>query len=86
VSIRVEREPHGLQHFIVGEHARAAGKTVRDLPISEGTWLTLVVHGGEAVQPRGSYVLHPKDEVLVLSDPADEPALRRLFEGGVDGR
>jgi cell volume regulation protein A len=86
VSMRVEREPHGLQHFIVGEHARAAGKTVRDLPISEGTWLTLVVHGGEAVQPRGSYVLHPKDEVLVLSDPADEPALRRLFEGGVDGR
>ena len=64
---------------------RAAGKTVRDLPISEGTWLTLVVHGSEAVRPRGSYVLHPKDEVLVLSDPADEPALRRLFEGGVDG-
>jgi cell volume regulation protein A len=81
VSIRVEQEPHGLQHFVVAERARAAGSTVRELPIGENTWLTLVVHDGEAVQPRGSYVLCPDDEVLVLGDPSEEAALRRLFEG-----
>jgi potassium/hydrogen antiporter len=81
VSVRLEQEPRGLQHYVVAPDTRAAGTAVRDLPIGEGSWLTLVVHGGEAVQPRGSYVLHPEDEVLVLGEPGEEEALRRLFEG-----
>jgi potassium/hydrogen antiporter len=81
VSVRLEREPHGLQHFVVAPGSEAEGRAVRDLPIGESTWLTLVVHDGEAVQPRGAYVLQASDEVLVLSEPADEDALRHLFEG-----
>jgi potassium/hydrogen antiporter len=81
VSVRLEREPTGLLHFVVSEGSRADGRAVRDLPIGESTWLTLVVHDGEAVQPRGSYVLRPTDEVLVLGDPQDEAKLRVLFEG-----
>jgi cell volume regulation protein A len=81
VSVRLEQEPSGLEHFVVAEGSRADGLAVRDLPIGESTWLTLVVHDGEAVQPRGSYVLRPSDEVLVLSEAEDEEALRRLFEG-----
>ena len=65
VSVRLEREPSGLSHYVVTEGSRAAGLAVRDLPIGESTWLTLVVHEGAAVQPRGSYVLRPADEVLV---------------------
>jgi potassium/hydrogen antiporter len=80
VSVRLEREPHGLQHFVVAPGSQAEGRAVRDLPIGESTWLTLVVHDGEAVQPRGAYVLRASDEVLVLSEPGDEDTLRRLFE------
>ena len=82
VSLRVEHEPRGLQHYVVAERSQADGTAVRDLPIGESTWLTLVVHGGEAVQPRGSYVLREKDEVLLLGEPEDEEQLRRLFEDG----
>jgi cell volume regulation protein A len=81
VSVRLEREPRGLQQFVVAPGSHAEGRAVRDLPLGESTWLTLVVHDGEAVQPRGEYVLREADEVLVLSDPGDEDALRRLFEG-----
>jgi cell volume regulation protein A len=81
VSVRLEREPTGLLHFVVSEGSRADGRAVRDLPIGETTWLTLVVHDGEAVQPRGSYVLRPADEVMLLSDADDEEKLRHLFEG-----
>ena len=81
-SVRVEHEPRGLQHYVVAERSRAEGTAVRDLPIGENTWLTLVVHGGAAVQPRGSYVLRQDDEVLLLGDPGDEDELRRLFEDG----
>ena len=80
VSVRVEREPEGLQHFVVRKGSHADGRAVRDLPLGESTWLTLVVHDGAAVQPRGSYVLQAEDEVLVLAEPQDERALRRLFE------
>jgi cell volume regulation protein A len=80
VSVRLEREPSGLHRFHVGPGARVAGCAVSDLPLGENAWVTLVVHHGEAVQPRGSYVLRPEDEVLVLSNPEDEEALRRLFE------
>jgi cell volume regulation protein A len=81
VSVRLEREPRGLQQFVVAPGSHAEGRAVRDLPLGESTWLTLVVHDGEAVQPRGAYVLRAADEVLVLSEPEDEDALRRLFEG-----
>jgi Trk K+ transport system NAD-binding subunit len=39
------------------------------------------VREGAPIQPRGSSKLEPGDEVLVLTDPADEAALRRVFEG-----
>jgi Trk K+ transport system NAD-binding subunit len=41
--------------------------------------VALVVRGGGTEQPRGSLRLEPGDEVVLLSDPAYEQALRRVF-------
>jgi Trk K+ transport system NAD-binding subunit len=57
----------------------AAGRRIRDLPIGEDTWIALVVRGGRTQHPRGSLVLEPADEVVLLSDPGDETALRHVF-------
>jgi Trk K+ transport system NAD-binding subunit len=54
---------------------------VRDLPIGDGAWISLIVREGVPIQPRGSSKVVPGDEVLVLTDPEDEAALRRVFEG-----
>jgi cell volume regulation protein A len=80
VSVRLRSEPHGVQRFLVAAGARASGVAIRDLPISERTWISLVVRGGAPVQARGDTVLAPGDELLVLAEGADERALRRLFE------
>ncbi len=81
LSIRLRSEPRDVRRFVIGPGARAAGRTIRELPLGSGTWISLVVSEGEARQPRGSYVLQEGDEVLALADQRDVPALRRLLEG-----
>jgi Trk K+ transport system NAD-binding subunit len=70
-----------VQRYVIARDSRAAGKAIADLPIGEETWLSLVLREGEATQARGSTVLEPGDEVLVLGEVADAHALRDLFEG-----
>jgi cell volume regulation protein A len=84
LSIRLRREPHGLQRYVVARGSRAAGEALRDLPLGEHAWVSLVVRGGEPRQARGSHVFEPGDEVVLLSEDSDAAALRRLFEGSVD--
>ena len=82
LSIRLRREPQGVQRFVVARGARAEGEALRDLPLGEHSWVSLIVRGDEPRQARGSYVFEAGDEVLLLSDSEDTAALRRLFEGG----
>ena len=72
-------EPEGVVRLVVGPAAIAAGRRIRELPIGEGAWVALVVRGGRTEQPRGSFRLEPGDEVVLLTEPGDEAALRRVF-------
>lgn len=80
-SIRLRTEPRGVHRYTVARGARAAGTAIRDLPIGERAWITLIVHDGQPTQARGSYVFEPGDEVLVLAEAEDSPRVKRLFEG-----
>ena len=82
LSIRLRNEPRDLRRFVVAVGARAAGERIRDLPLGENTWISLVVRDGEAKQARGSSVLEPGDELLVLAEREEVDALRRLLEEG----
>jgi potassium/hydrogen antiporter len=84
LSIRLRSEPQGVQRYVVARDSRAAGEALRDLPLGEHAWVSLVVRGDEPRQARGSHVFEPGDEVLLLSEGSDAHALRRLFEGSVD--
>jgi cell volume regulation protein A len=80
LSIRLRTEPKGVQRYVVARGSRAAGEAIRDLPLGDHAWVSLIVRNDEPRQARGSHVFEPGDEVLLLSDDADAPALRRLFE------
>jgi cell volume regulation protein A len=84
LSVRLRREPRDLRHFVVAPNAPAIGQTIRDLPLGENTWISLVVSDGQAQRARGSYVFQEGDEVLALADVRDLPALTRLFEHGAE--
>ena len=80
LSIRLRTEPQGVQRYVVARGSRAAGTAIRDLPLGEHAWVSLVIRGDEPRQARGSHVFEPGDEVLLLSEDSDAGALRRLFE------
>jgi potassium/hydrogen antiporter len=84
LSIRLRAEPKGVQRFVVARGSRAAGEAIRDLPLGEHAWVTLVVRDDAPRQARGSHVFAPGDEVVVISDESDATALRRLFEVTVE--
>jgi cell volume regulation protein A len=81
VSIRTRQEPRGVLRLVVRESARACGKAISDLPLAGRAWIALILRDGEPVDARAGQTLEPRDEVLVLADPADAQVLRRLFEG-----
>ena len=86
ISIRLRQEPHDLRRFIVAPQARAVGQTIRDLPLGEKTWISMVLREGRARQARGSYRVEAGDEVLAIATAADVAALTRLFEADVRSR
>jgi cell volume regulation protein A len=85
LSIRLRDEPKNLHRFVVADGARAAGVQIRELRLGESAWIALVIREGEAQQARGSAVVQPGDELLVLADERDAPALKRYFEGAASG-
>jgi cell volume regulation protein A len=79
LEVGLAEEPRGAHRLAVAAGSPADGTAIRDLDIGEGSWISLVVHDGQAVQPRGSYVLRAGDEVLLLADPFERPDVERLF-------
>lgn len=79
ISIRLRREPHGVRHFFVAPGSEAVGTALRDLPLGEHAWVSLIVRDDQPVQARGSSVLEAGDELLLLAAGADFDALGRLF-------
>ncbi|MGI8421866.1 MAG: TrkA C-terminal domain-containing protein, partial [Gaiellaceae bacterium] len=80
LSIRLRREPHDVERYVVGVGSRADGQTIRDLPLSEHVWINMLVRAGGPVATRGQTVLQAGDELIVLTQRAGD-GLRRLFEG-----
>jgi potassium/hydrogen antiporter len=78
--VGLQEEPEGVVRYRVGRGSPAAGQRVRDLPIGDRTWISLIVRDGLPIQPRGSSKIKVGDEVLVLTDPVHETAVRRVFE------
>jgi len=79
LRIPLRHEPEGILRLTVVAGSLAAGRSIRSLPIGEGAWVALVVRAGRTEQPRGALVLEPGDEVVLLSDPGDQTALRHVF-------
>jgi cell volume regulation protein A len=81
LSIRLREEPEAHHELVVRAGSRAAGRPIRDLPLGESAWITLVVRRGAATRPSGRLELEPGDRVHLLADPAELETLRRLFSG-----
>ena len=81
VSIRLKTEPRTIRRYNVTAGSRALGKPISELPLGERSWISMVIRGGEPAQPRGSTLLQPGDELLVLSEPDDGAEARAPVRG-----
>jgi potassium/hydrogen antiporter len=81
-----EREPGGarseepIERYRVAEGSRAAGSTLRQLPLGS-RWVDRIVRDGRTLTPRGRDVIRAGDEIHMTSQRgARTKGLRRLFE------
>jgi cell volume regulation protein A len=79
LSVRLGEEPPAAHEFEVRAGSRAAGHAIRELPLGEHAWVTLVVRDGTATRPGGSLELHAGDRILLLAEEHDLEPLARLF-------
>jgi len=79
LGVRFSQEPEGLHRYHVAAGSAADGSPVSDLPCGEDVWVSLIIRDGNLVTPTDDMTLRAGDDVLVLAEPDEAPALDRLF-------
>jgi potassium/hydrogen antiporter len=79
LSLRVGREPTGAREYRVAPASPADGLLLGQLPLGDQAWVTLLVRGGDALQPNPDVQLRPGDRLLILADSARTHDLHATF-------
>jgi potassium/hydrogen antiporter len=79
LGVRFSQEPEGLHRYHVVAGSAADGAAIDELPCGEDVWVSLIVRDGNLVTATGDMTLRAGDDVLVLAEPDESPALDRLF-------
>jgi cell volume regulation protein A len=79
LGVRFSEEPEGLHRYHVAAGSAADGTAIGELPCGEDVWVSLIVRDGNLVTAAGDMTLRGGDDVLVLAEPDEAPALDRLF-------
>jgi potassium/hydrogen antiporter len=79
LGVRFSEEPEGLHRYHVAAGSAADGTAIGELPCGEDVWVSLIVRDGNLVTAAGDMTLRAGDDVLVLAEPDEAPALDRLF-------
>jgi len=67
MGMRFRDQPEGLHRYVVEQGSQADGATIRDLPLDEDVWVSVVSRGGRMVQVSGTTTLEAGDEVLAIT-------------------
>lgn len=70
-----------LIEVTLAEDSPADGKTIMELDVPRDATIVAIVRPGHVVVPRGDTLLAAGDEVLALTTPAAEDAVKRLLIG-----
>ncbi|HXT91193.1 MAG TPA: cation:proton antiporter, partial [Trebonia sp.] len=79
LGVRFSEEPEGLHRYHVTRGSAADGSPVDNLPCGENAWVSLVIRDGTLLTVTGDTVLRADDDVLLLADPDEGPAIERFF-------
>jgi trk system potassium uptake protein TrkA len=68
----------------VGASSPAAGRSVQDMQLPDGSLIISLLRGGRGFVPKADTVIQPGDEVLLVLDPGLEEAITAQFAPGRD--
>jgi cell volume regulation protein A len=74
-----DTDPGGVVRRVVGLGSPAAGRTLRDLPLGEKTWVEEIMRDGTPIPIGGDTVLEGGDDVELVLDVGDIDRIERLF-------
>jgi trk system potassium uptake protein TrkA len=77
--LALEEERLEIIELEVSDGAPAAGKTVADVSLPEGSLIISVLRNGEGFVPKPDTVIEAGDEVLLILDPGLEEAVTERF-------
>ena len=80
MGMRFRDQPEGLHRYVVERGSQADGATIRDLPLDEDVWVSVVSRAGRMVQVSGTTTLEAGDEVLAIT--SDSTLADGLVQGG----
>jgi cell volume regulation protein A len=68
-----------LMSFYIDEALIVNGVALDDLPLPDGSAVTLLVRGDQLLPPRGSLTLRPGDHVHIVAQPEDRAIVQLMF-------
>ena len=77
--LALEEEHLEIIELEVGEGSPAAGCTVADVPLPDGSLIISVLRGGAGFVPKGDSVIEAGDQVLLILDPGLEGEITPQF-------
>jgi potassium/hydrogen antiporter len=67
LSVRLAADPSDTHEFRVEAGSPADGQSIRELPLTDDAWISLVVRDGATIEPHGHLTLRAGDRLQVLS-------------------
>lgn len=78
--LRLSRAGVDIVETVLTPRSRAAGRTLAEVVLPEGTVIATVVRAGQPTAPTPDMRLRPGDELLVVSHAATEQQIRAAFQ------
>ncbi|RNI11775.1 Trk system potassium transporter TrkA [Methanohalophilus sp. RSK] len=76
----IEGEKAEIIEYTVSRKSRVTGKLLKDVNFPADSLVSMVVHGGVTIIPRGNYRVRVGDHLLVFSLPSAHQAVEKLFK------
>ena len=76
----IEGEKAEIIEYTASEHSKVVGKPLMNVKFPAGAIISMVVHKGKTIVPRGNYMVEEGDRVVIFSLPSAIPEVEKLFE------
>lgn len=76
----IEGQKAEIIEYTASSKSKIVGKQLRDVKFPAGAIVSMIVHNGRTIVPRGSHVIQENDRVVVFALPSSIEAVEKLFK------